>query len=88
MSIREEFKFDGKDIESHMYNSAIDVAFNYFENQTCTNCKWYSFTEAEQPETILPSQCIETCGIYSDVVPELIDREGCNRWSKKDEETI
>ena len=61
----------------------IDEIYNDLENQTCINCNWYSYTAGKQPESILPSQCIETCGVYSDVVPELIDREGCNRWSKK-----
>ena len=61
-------------MESHMYNSAIDVAFNYFENQKCENCKYEN--------KITMSGGARSCllleiGIGKDF--------GCNKWEAKDE---
>ena len=55
-------------------------------SRTCSNCKYYSYKEGHQPDGMLWE--IEDCAIYSNVVPELIDREGCNRWEKQDERRI
>ena len=50
---RDEFKFDVKKMSNHdesakFYNKAIDVAFDYFESRTCSNCKYSEFgTDAD-----------------------------------------
>lgn len=41
---REREAFKSKDIcdaNSHLYNKAIDIAFNYFEEKTCENCELF-----------------------------------------------
>ena len=76
---RDDFKFDkAGDMAAHMYNKAIDVAFNYFESQRCENCKH-----------IYQGECkvIDNWDDYNDSPanwsPPL--DFSCNKWSKQDE---
>ncbi|MHA1465931.1 MAG: hypothetical protein ACTSQ2_12645 [Candidatus Heimdallarchaeaceae archaeon] len=58
------------------YQSAMEEV----AKRTCEKCKFYSHKEGNQPDGMLWE--IEDCEIYSSVVPQLIDREGCNKWER------
>ena len=69
-----------------MLKRSMEQIYYDINNRNCNNCKYYSCKEGRQPDGMLWE--IEDCAIYSNVVPELIDREGCNRWEKQDERRI
>ena len=60
----------------------INKIYDSLEDRTCESCKFYDYKEGSQPDGMLWIK--ETCDIYSDVVPELIERDGCNKYQPKD----